>query len=38
MQQVRDMNEQIIIITKDKEEIESKLLLKVPDSALNALV
>ena len=38
MQQIRDMNEQIVIVTKDKEEIESKLLQKVPDSALNQLV
>jgi hypothetical protein len=31
MQQIRDMNEQIVVLTKDKEEIESKLLLAVPD-------
>ena len=38
MQQIRDMNEQIVVVTKNKEEIESKLLQKVPDSALNNLV
>ena len=38
MQQIRDMNEQIVVVTKNKEEIESKLLQKVPDSALNTLV
>jgi len=32
------MNEQIVVVTKNKEEIESKLLQKVPDSALNNLV
>ena len=32
------MNEQIVVLTKDKEEIESKLLKKVPDSALVDLV
>jgi hypothetical protein len=38
MQQIRDMNSQIVVLTKVKEEIESKLLQKVPDSALNQLV
>ena len=38
MQQIRDMNEQIVVLTKDKEEIESKLLLAVPDEQLNRLV
>jgi hypothetical protein len=32
------MNKQIVVLTKDKEEIESKLLQKVPDSALVQLV
>jgi hypothetical protein len=38
MQQIRDINKQIVVLAKDKEEIESKLLQKVPDSALNQLV
>jgi hypothetical protein len=38
MQQIRDMNQQIVVLTQEKEEIESKLLLEVPDSALNSLV
>jgi hypothetical protein len=38
MQQIRDMNEQIVVVTKDKEDLESKLLQKVSDGALNSLV
>lgn len=38
MTQIRDINSHIIEITKDKEEIESKLLQRVSDGDLNALV
>ena len=32
------MNQHIVVLTQEKEEIESKPLLEVPDSALNSLV
>jgi septal ring factor EnvC (AmiA/AmiB activator) len=38
MQQIRDINSHIVVVTRIKEEMESKLLQFVPDSDLNQLV